>query len=304
MLREFLSYLSLELNRSPLTVKAYETDLRGFNDFLKKSGVPTDDAGFFVVSTVTTADVREWMASLSEQGVSATSLRRKVQSLRAFFRFLMKSGSLQSNPAAAVPLPKTGRKLPVIATHEDVTASVEAASDPREALVLELLYGCGLRSAELLALTDPDVNFYSKELKVMGKGAKHRIIPLPDSLLAKIKDWQQQRDALYPSLESPRPLIATKRGRMSAGTLYLMVRRALRDSRAGQKSPHTLRHSFATQLLNSGADINSVKELLGHSSLGATQIYTHLAFSELRKEWDKAHPRSEDKTKNNGEIKH
>ena len=292
MIREFLRHLSLELNRSRLTVSAYAADLCGFNEFLIKSGVPSDDTGFFIPDAVSPADVREWMASLSEQGMSAASIRRKAQSLRAFFKFLMKKRIVASNPASSVPLPKQGRKLPTIASHSDITDSFENASSSIERLILEMLYGCGLRRSELLAINDNDINPYSKELKVLGKGNKHRIIPIPDRLLDRIKCWQEERNQLYPLLSEPKPLFATKRGRMSASTLYNLVHRALQNSSAQQKSPHTLRHSFATQLLNSGADINSVKNLLGHSNLGATQIYTHLAFSEISKEWAKAHPRA------------
>lgn len=292
MIREFLSHLSLELYRSRLTVEAYETDLRGFNEFLIKSGVPCGDAGFFVPSAVRPVHIRQWMAALSEEEYSPVSIRRKLQSLRAYFRFLVKRGVLDSSPASPVPLPKCGRKLPRIATHEDVTRSIESASDLQKALILELLYGCGLRRSELLGINDSDINPHSRELRILGKGNKHRVIPLPHPLLQKIQQWQAARDAEYPSLPCPRPLIVTRKGRMSVSTLYHTVKEALQATGAEKKSPHTLRHSFATQLLNSGADINSVKELLGHSSLGATQIYTHLALSELKKEWAKAHPRA------------
>lgn len=297
MLREFLRHLSLELNRSRQTVRAYEADLRGFNDFLYKSGAPMGDTGFFIASRVSSADVREWMASLSEEGLSAPSIRRKMQSLRAFFRFLVKRGEIGCNPASSVPLPKLSRKLPSIATHADVSRTIREAAPGLEALALEMLYGCGLRRSELLAIDDTDINPYSRELKVLGKGGKHRVIPLPAPLLERIEAWQAERDTLYPDIPHPRPLFVTSRGRMSASTLYSMVRKALGQSAAEKKSPHTLRHSFATQLLNSGADINSVKSLLGHSSLGATQIYTHLAFSEINREWAKAHPRAKDSAK-------
>lgn len=292
MIREFLKYLRLELNRSRLTVQTYEADLRGFNDFLTESGIPTGDTGFFVASAVSTADVREWMASLSEQNMSTASVRRKIQSVRAYFKFLVKRGVVAANPAESVALPRQHRKLPVIATHDDIEQSLHNAGSTLETLILELLYGCGLRRSELLGINDSDINIFSSELKILGKGNKHRLVPLPRELLKNIRRWQEERDRIYPDLPEPRPLIVTRNGRMSASTLYLTVRKALQGSNAEQKSPHTLRHSFATQLLNSGADLNSVKGLLGHASLGATQIYTHLAFSELNREWGKAHPRA------------
>lgn len=292
MLREFLRYLSLELYRSEHTVEAYSSDLRGFNEFLHNSGVPQDDAGFFIPSAVTTADIREWVAALSEQGVGASSLRRKIQSLRAYFKFLVKKGILQSSPAAAVPLPKKSRKLPEVASRTEVEAVIDAEDSPLYAIALELLFGCGLRRSELLRLTDDDINPYSREMRILGKGRKERVIPLSQSLLESISRWQCLRDETYPDLEAPRRLMVTRTGAMSESTLYKMVRRALRATSASRKSPHTLRHSFATTLLNAGADINSVKELLGHSSLAATEIYTHVAFADLKKDYGNAHPRA------------
>lgn len=292
MIREFLTHLRLELNRSSHTVQAYETDLRGINEYLKKSGAPMSDAGFFVADSISTSDLREWMATLSESGASATTIRRKIQAIRAYYRYLMKTGKAKANPAATLPLPKSGRRLPAIATHADIEKSLEEAGTLCETLAIKMLYGCGLRRAELIGINDDDINPYTRELRVLGKGNKHRIIPLPESLMRRIAEWQEERDRTHPNLPSPKPLMATSHGRMSESTLYKMIRRALTGSGAEQKSPHTLRHSFATQLLNSGADINSVKNLLGHASLGATQIYTHLALAELQKEWTKAHPRA------------
>ncbi|MCH5218291.1 MAG: tyrosine-type recombinase/integrase [Muribaculaceae bacterium] len=292
MLREFLRHLSLELNRSPQTVKAYEADLRGFNDYMANSGVPKGNSGFFIPSAVSSGDLREWLATLTEQGLSTASIRRKVQSLRAYFRYLVRQGELATNPAASLPLPKAGRRLPTIATHADIETSLTETDRRLVRLIIELLYGCGLRRAELTGISDTDINPYSLELKILGKGNKHRIIPLPRPLLDEIRAWQEERDSLYPDLPAPRPLIVSRQGRrMSDSNIYRLVRRALEGSAAEKKSPHTLRHSFATQLLNGGADLNSVKNLLGHSSLGATQIYTHLAFSEVSREWKKAHPR-------------
>lgn len=292
MIREFLKHLSLELNRSRLTVQAYETDLLGFNEFIVKSGVPCDDAGFFIPSRMSIADVREWMAELSEKGMSPVSIRRKIQALRAYFKFLMKRGIVHRNPAEGVALPKPARKLPSIASHSDIRTAIDKALSPEAIFAVEMLYACGLRRSELLNITDNDINFFSRELKILGKGNKHRIIPLPEPLIEKIRKHQTERNRLYPDLPAPRPLMATRRGRMGVSTLYRMVKETLSATDAEKKSPHTLRHSFATQLLNAGADINSVKGLLGHSSLGATQIYTHLAFSELNREWAKAHPRA------------
>lgn len=291
-LREFLRYLRLELYRSDHTVEAYSSDLRGFNDFLHNSGVPQDDAGFFVPDAVTTADIREWVAALSESGIGNTSLRRKIQSLRAFFKFLVKRGILSSSPAAAIPLPKKSRHLPEVASSSEVEKVISGEQSALKSLALELLFGCGLRRSELLSITDESVNPYSRELRILGKGNKERVIPLTDGILGRIQEWQRLRDEEYPDLPSPRKLMVTRSGGMSASTLYRIVHEAMEPTTASRKSPHTLRHSFATTLLNSGADINSVKELLGHSSLAATEIYTHVAFADLKKDYGKAHPRA------------
>lgn len=292
MLREFLRYLSLELYRSKHTVEAYSTDLRGFNEFIHDSGVPLDDAGFFIPTEISTADIREWIATLSEQGMNSASIRRKLQSLRAYFRFLVKRGVVKTSPAAGVPLPKRAKKLPEIASRAEIEEAIESEQSALGALALRLLSDCGMRRAELLGLTDADINPYSKEIRILGKGDKERVIPISEELLAAITAWQKERDSRYPHLEEPRRLMATRSGGMSTTTLYRLVNNALAGTNASRKSPHTLRHSFATTLLNSGADINSVKELLGHSSLSATEIYTHIAFADMMKDYGKAHPRA------------
>lgn len=292
MYREFLRYLDIELGRGKLTIEAYSADLLEFNEFLKNTGIDFGDAGFFDARQVSPDDIRAWISELSEKKMAKTSIRRKIQSLRSYFKFLLKRGIVKANPALAVPLPKKSKKLPEIATQEEVEEAIDSQLLNVEALALEMLFYCGLRRSELLSITDSDINIFSKELKVLGKGNKERIIPLTDSLMARIRDWQQERDELYPELPAPRHLMATKSGKMSASTLYKIVNRALSKTTASKKSPHTLRHSFATSLLNKGADINSVKELLGHSSLAATEIYTHVAFADLAREWKKAHPRS------------
>lgn len=292
MHREFLRYLSLELYRSEHTVGAYAADLRGFNEFLHNSGVPSDDAGFFIPSAVSSADIREWIATLSEKDISPASLRRKIQSLRAYFKFLVKRGVIESSPAMTVPLPKKSRKLPEIASGKEISRVIDEEESALTAIILEMLFHCGLRRSELLGLTDNDINHFSREIRILGKGNKERVIPVSDRLLADISRWQRLRDATYPDLPAPRRLIVTRSGGMSATTLYKRVKEALASTNASKKSPHTLRHSFATTLLNSGADINSVKELLGHSSLSATEIYTHVAFADLKKDYGKAHPRA------------
>lgn len=283
--------MELELNRSRLTVEAYGRDLREFAAFLSMDEELTE------ADRVATADVRAWLAQMARDGLSPRSLRRKTQAARAFFKWMQKKGFIASNPASEVQLAKIGRKLPEFVREQEMEQLLENpvhGGDPalniRNKLILNILYSCGIRRDELAKITDADVDFHSKEIRVHGKRDKTRIIPVADSLLAEIKEWQTVRDGLY-SFPQPAPLICSKRGKLTGRAIYEIVHNLLLATGATHKSPHSLRHTFATSLLNNGAEINSVKELLGHSSLQSTQIYTHLTFSDIRRAYDRAHPR-------------
>lgn len=292
MIKDFLRYLELELNRSHLTAHAYGRDLREMAVFLGRDSDLSD------ATDISTADVRAWIASMSREGLSPRSLRRKTQAARAFFRWLQKQGKISVNPAAEVQLAKIGRKLPEFVREQEMEEILENpinGGDPalniRNKLIVNILYSCGIRRDELVKITDADIDFYQKEIRVHGKRDKTRIIPVADELLAEIKEWQTVRDGLY-SFPSPAPLICSKRGKLSGDAIYEIVHNILMSTGATHKSPHSLRHTFATSLLNNGAEINSVKELLGHASLQSTQIYTHLTFSDMKQAYDKAHPRA------------
>ena len=291
MFREFLRYLSLELYRSRHTVEAYHADLREFNQYMSQTGVIMDDAGCFIPSRVLPVHVRGWIAEMAEAGMSPRSIRRKMQSLRSYFKFECKRNEGLKNPLAEISLPKQSKRLPEFAREGELNEILSSIEKTRDRLIVMMLYGCGLRRSELLSITDADIQEGRREMRITGKGNKTRVIPLTDDLLSAIRDQQKERDEKFPELPTPKPLIATAHGSMSESALYKTVNRLLSPSSASKKSPHTLRHTFATSLLNSGADINSVKELLGHASLGATQIYTHVAFKDMQKDWKKAHPR-------------
>ena len=297
MFREFLRYLSLELYRSPHTVESYDADLRGFNRYMSQTGVIMDDAGCFIPSRIETGHIRGWIATMAEEGVSPRSIRRKLQSLRSYFKFECKRNPGLVNPLVGLKIPKVSKRLPEFARDTELGDLLSQISDGRDRLIVMMLYGCGLRRAELLSLTDGDIMHSRGEIRVTGKGNKTRVIPMPGELSQAIREYQRERDSEFPDLRSPKPLIATSHGQMSESNLYKRVRKILASTTASKKSPHTLRHTFATTLLNSGADINSVKELLGHSSLGATQIYTHVAFKDMHRDWQKAHPRSKKREK-------
>lgn len=297
MTEEFLKYFELELNRSALTIDAYRRDLHEMAAHLGMSEDLRDAA------SVTTTDLRAWIAEMSQAGLSARSLRRKTQAARAFFRWMQKQHLISINPAAEIKLAKIGRKLPEYVKEQDMEQLLDMNAEQeaktlaaRNHLILNILYSCGIRRDELVKITDADINIYSKEMRVHGKRDKTRIIPLADELISEIKKWQEIRDREY-GFPSPAPLICSKRGALTGKAVYRIVHEMLAGTGATHKSPHSLRHTFATSLLNGGAEINSVKELLGHASLQSTQVYTHLTFNDIQKIYDTSHPRAKKNVK-------
>lgn len=333
LLSDFEDFLRYELRRSPHTVDAYLSDVSEFASFMKENSMgpkrketgseETDACG------ATQTDIRRWLASLSEEKMQASSIRRKTVSLRVFFRHLCRLRVRTDNPTDGIPLLKLSRKLPAFVKSEEIEELLEDKEEnaskeetntgmsdskeelvgeggseskapdvkkevraERDKLVIEMLYTTGLRRSELIGINDSDVNIHSKELKVRGKGNKERVIPLAEDTLSKIRHWQKTRDSVIGGGDTDTPLFLTPRGRMSATTLREIVKNGLEGVNVGKKSPHTLRHTFATAMLNGGADINDVKELLGHSTLSTTQIYTHVSFAQMRESYSKAHPRA------------
>lgn len=296
---EFVVYLKAEQNRAPLTAEAYQNDVTQFANWLTVFNIDK-----FNPADVTTSDIRAWLASLARDGMMPPTLRRKAQSIRAFFRYLLKRGVIGVNPTRDLTLPKISKNLPDFVRQEEMegilrveeTEIEERNTDEEEALrthlIVELLYSLGLRRAELISLHDNDINIFSKEIKVTGKRRKQRVVPLPDKLLEDIRTWQALRDSLWPDLPHPRPLLVVKGKEISASQVYSRVKKELAATGARKKSPHALRHSFATAMLNDGADINTVKEFLGHASLATTQIYTHVSFAEMKAAYNLAHPRA------------
>ena len=284
MLTHYLEYLRLELSRSPHTLGAYRRDLTQLADFI--APVSLEEAS--------TTDVRRWLAALARDGESPRTLRRKTQAARSLFRWMQKRGLRHDNPAADIILAKPSKPLPTFVREEEM----ESLLDPdgiiaeRDRVILELLYGCGLRQSELLDLTDANTDTDSGRLTVTGKGRKTRVIPLAPQLCSLIGEWREVRDRMYERLDRPAPIIPGRDGgAMSKSGLYKIVRRLLSSTSTARRSPHTLRHTFATALINGGASIDSVRDLLGHSSIATTQIYTHLDFHRLRSDYTAAHPR-------------
>ena len=295
MIQKFLDYLRYELNRATLTVNAYELDIIQFSDWFSQTKGNSID-----FTDITASDVRSWLSSLARKGESPRTLRRKIISLRSLFKWMMKTGKIKKSPLQDVPLPKIPKPLPELIKPGEIEASLQKLEDldsqehPEkilDILIIDMLYSLGIRRAELVGLNDEDVSFSKGEIKVTGKRSKQRIIPVPQKLLSKIKEWQQYRDRLENKPENEFPLFIIKGKRISPEQVYRIVHKSLADSSARKKSPHALRHSFASGMLNGGAEIDSVREFLGHASLATTQIYTHISLNEIKKAYSSAHPR-------------
>lgn len=300
MQEKFLNYLRYELNRAPLTIEAYKTDIEQFRIWLAP-----EDPDNIDYHSITSNDVRAWLALRARKGDSPRTLRRKIITLRTLFKWLMKTGVLKNSPLQDVPLPKIAKPLPDIIKPQDIEDAINQIKDSDEEdekkilrlLVMEMFYSLGIRRAELVSINDSDISFHKAEIKVTGKRSKQRIIPVPQKLMALIHKWQQIRNMQQGIPENDSPLFLVNGKRISASQIYQIVHKALYNSPARKKSPHALRHSFASGMLNGGAEIDSVREFLGHSSLATTQIYTHISFKEIKSAYNLAHPRSSDNKK-------
>ncbi len=309
LINQFLDHLSLELNYSRLTVSAYRTDLMAWADYAT-SGHPETLRPL----DVTTSDLRQWIGSLGRQEVTPRTIRRKASSLRSFFRYLMCHHGLKSNPASTLTLAKIPKDLPVYIRPDDTArvlddtaAEAGGFSAMRDRLIIDLLYSTGIRCSELIGLLDRATDTRKGELKVLGKRNKERIIPIGPELCRAIDDYRSARDssaATSVSAADPSaPLLVRDTGLpLYRKFVYNVVHRTLSDEgvHASRLSPHVLRHSFATDMLNSGAPLTSVQLLLGHKSLTSTQVYTHVTYNELKHNYQLAHPRALKKGGKNG----
>ena len=288
----FLKYLRLELNRSEKTVVSYGTDLRNFEGYLKDVEA---EIGF---TTVYADHVRNWIVFLMDEGCAVASINRKLSSLRSFYRFLVMKKEIVINPMQKVSGLKTRKKLPVFVREKDMNRLLDELSvdesfeGSRDRMILEVFYVTGIRLSELIGLNDADVDFFARQIKVTGKRDKQRIIPFGRELEEDLRMYVEIRNEAVP--EHMGAFFVRKNGkRMYPMEVYRLVRRNLSKVVAlKKKSPHVLRHTFATVMLNNGAELQSIKELLGHESLGTTEIYTHATFEELKKVYEQAHPRA------------
>lgn len=305
LVEEFLSYLRLELNYSTLTVSAYRRDLTQWAEFA--TGSTTSPLDLLVPTDVTTADLRQWLGALARGGCSPRTIRRKASALRAFFRFLMRNHGLPANPASALTLPRQAKELPVyIRPNETAELLSETGADSagdfiamRDRLMVEMFYTTGIRCQELVDLLDVNVDTSRGELKVHGKRNKERIIPFGTELGHSIETYRSLRDSdnatAVSASDRTAPFFVRKNGEPIYRKLaYNVVHTALSEGgiHATRLSPHVLRHSFATDMLNNGAPLSSVQQLLGHASLASTQVYTHITYRELKQNYQLAHPRA------------
>ena len=290
-LQAYQDYLVKEKNYSPLTVRAYLDDINSFQEYLKEQSINLEEVVY--------PNVRNWIVILVEQNLSTTSVNRKISALKSYYKFLLKVKQITVNPLLKHKSLKTAKKVQIPFSEkelQDVFSDNDYSNDfegVRNRLVIELFYTTGIRRAELINLKLNSVNEIQKTIRVIGKRNKERIIPMLDCTLNLLKRYKEQRNHLE-VIKDKEMLILSKTGnKVSESFVYRLINDYFSAvSKKEKKSPHVLRHSFATHLLNNGADLNSVKELLGHASLSSTQIYTHSSLAELKKVYQQAHPRS------------
>src|SRR6478609_1599495 len=293
MVESFLKYIQFQKRYSLKTVKSYETDLTQFQQYLlitfKEDKI--ENAGYGLI--------RSWIVSLVEAKLDASSINRKIACLRSLYKFLMQQEVVDKNPMAKIRVLKTKKKLPHFVKEVDMNTLLD---DPdfsndheglREKLILEFFYGTGMRLSELINLKDSQVNLRSKTIKVLGKRNKERVIPFADNLVSMVETYRNVRNRDVVMKDHGFLFVTDTGDQLYPMLVYRSVKKHLKKFSAVEKrSPHVLRHSYATHLLDKGAEINAVKDLLGHSSLAATQVYTHNSMEKLKKVFEQAHPKA------------
>ncbi len=293
-LNNFLHFLEFEKRYSPNTIISYKNDLSQFYNFFN---ITTDSIEKDIIGNINFRDIKEWIYSLSEQNITNKSINRKISTLKKYYKFLLREEIVTKNPLTKIISPKQPKKLTKFVNQEQINILLDdslfdnSKNKLTDKLIISLLYGTGMRLSELINLKINDVFFSEKKLKVLGKRNKERFIPLHDKLLNDLKEYFTYRTSLNP--DNDFILQTTKGKKLYAKYVYRVVNKYLTlVTTIDKKSPHILRHTFATHILNNGAELNAVKELLGHSNLSATQIYTHNTFEKIKNIYKQAHPRN------------
>ena len=289
---KFLDYLSSELNRSQRTVESYRDDLKHFEKFAK------DLSDSFSWETVDSDIVRDWMESMMDKGNSAATVSRRLSALKTFYRFALARHYVESDPVYSIKGPKKEKPLPQFVKESEMDELLDRQAwgddynNVRARTIIILFYETGMRLSELVNLDDKDVNFVTSEIKITGKGNKQRIVPFGDELKNTLLEFRRLRDASV-EVKTPALVVSDKGTRMSPSKVQNIVRSNLsRVCSLKKKSPHVLRHSFATAMLNHHVGIENLKKLLGHASISTTEIYTHTTFEQLKRVYNEAHPRA------------
>jgi integrase/recombinase XerC len=294
-IQRYLRYLKVERNASPYTIKSYREDLLVWEQYLSELSGGTPDLG-----QVSAVDLRGYVGALSDAGYASASIARKLASLRSFFKFAQREGLVTGNPAKPLRNPRRERKLPHFLTTREIAQllSAPSSSEPlgyRDRAILETIYSAGLRVSELVGMNDEDVDLEEGLIRIRGKGKRERLGPLGRYAVDSIRRWLAARGEMTSVKTAGRGPVFTNRfgRRLTTRSVARMLEKYLLQTGLNAKtSPHTLRHSFATHLLDGGADIRSVQELLGHQSIVTTQIYTHVSTAGLKQAYEKAHPRA------------
>jgi integrase/recombinase XerC len=298
-IRSFFEYLKYEKRYSAHTLTSYQTDITGFFDYLETQfgGIP--------IKQIDHNFIRSWLAGLKDNGLSSRSINRKISCLRSFFKYCLKTGMVDASPMIKVTGPKSGKRLPVFVKEDDSRKLMETLGHSTEdwkslnaQLLITVFYSTGMRLSELINLKERQVDAGRCQVKVLGKGNKERIIPVSKELVTLIRDYIDQKKKRLPGQEraektDPVLLVTEKGKKLYPKYAWLLVNEVLgKSSSLDKRSPHVLRHSFATHLMNNGANLNAVKELLGHSSLAATQVYTHNTIEKLKVIHKRSHPKA------------
>jgi integrase/recombinase XerC len=293
VIQSFIDYLKFEKRYSAHTIQAYQDDLVSLFDYIAVQ------FGGMELRAISPAIIRSWLASLKEEGLASRSVNRKISSLRSFYKYQLRSGAVEQSPMVAITSPKVSKRLPVYVEQKDMAELLGEIRFPddwegwTDRLVLTIFYHTGMRLAELVNLRESQVDGSKRVIKVLGKGNKERVIPVSPALVEGIQAYMRKKRVELEAPDTEYLLVSVKGKKLYPKYLYRSVRKYLTQvTTIEQRSPHVLRHTFATHLMNEGAELNSVKELLGHSSLAATQVYTHNTIEKLKDIHKKAHPKA------------